>query len=189
MAQARYDEEQGGAGGWSSNSILRGEQLNFIPSTTFEQLPIDCLDHLEKPYAKNSSCESRSSTMSATRSARCLRQAVRNISVRPAAPKCLLRQPRYAAAPLATIRYFSNVPRSNKGIFPETDNPEPKESEPLHEIKEPTPLEDEEYHERAEQYLDEVVTKAEELQEEKQDIDVEYAVCFDAVRAPLDVQR
>jgi frataxin len=117
--------------------------------------------------------------MSATRSTRCLRQAIRIVSIRPAAPKCLPRQARcYSSAPQIATRYFSNASRSYKGILPDTAEPELKEREPLHVVSDPTPIEVDDYHERADHYLDEVVTRAEELAEEKQDVDVEYSVCL-----------
>jgi len=50
------------------------------------------------------------------------------------------------------------------------------EREPIHEINDPTPIEIEEYHERADQYLEELVSRAEELAEEKEGVDVEYSV-------------
>ncbi|KAI5197041.1 frataxin [Aureobasidium subglaciale] len=111
--------------------------------------------------------------MSAARSARCLRQAVRSLSIRPAAPRYLPRQALCASLP--AIRQFSNASRSYKGILPDTDEPTLKEREPLHEVNEPTPIENDEYHERADQYLEELVTRAEELAEEKEGIDVEYS--------------
>ncbi|KAI4751202.1 frataxin [Aureobasidium sp. EXF-3400] len=111
--------------------------------------------------------------MSAPRSVRCLRQAVRSLSTRPVAPRFLPRQ-----APCAShvaTRCFSNASRAYKGILPDTDEPELKEREPIHEINEPTPIEIEEYHERADHYLEELVSRAEELAEEKEGIDVEYS--------------
>ncbi|KAI4733245.1 frataxin [Aureobasidium sp. EXF-12298] len=111
--------------------------------------------------------------MSAPRSVRCLRQAVRSLSTRPVAPRFLPRQ-----APCAShvaTRFFSNASRAYKGILPDTDEPELKEREPIHEINEPTPIEIEEYHERADHYLEELVSRAEELAEEKEGIDVEYS--------------
>lgn len=54
-----------------------------------------------------------------------------------------------------------------------------KEREPLHTVNDPTPIEIEEYHERADQYLEELVSRAEELAEEKQDVDVEFSVSQD----------
>ncbi|KAI4719595.1 frataxin [Aureobasidium sp. EXF-10727] len=111
--------------------------------------------------------------MSAPRSVRCLRQAVRSLSTRPVAPRYLSRQ-----APVAShvaTRGLSYTSRSYKGILPDTDEPTLKEREPLHEVNEPTPIEVEEYHERADQYLEELVTRAEELAEEKEGVDVEYS--------------
>lgn len=54
-----------------------------------------------------------------------------------------------------------------------------KEREPLHTVNDPTPIEVDEYHERADQYLEELVSRAEELAEEKQDVDVEFSVSQD----------
>ncbi|KAH0283357.1 arabinogalactan endo-1,4-beta-galactosidase [Aureobasidium namibiae CBS 147.97] len=111
--------------------------------------------------------------MSAPRSVRCLRQAVRSLSTRPVAPRYLPRQ-----APCAShvaTRSFSNASRAYKGILPDTDEPTLKDREPLHEVKDPTPIEIEEYHERADHYLEELVSRAEELAEEKEGVDVEYS--------------
>jgi len=54
------------------------------------------------------------------------------------------------------------------------DPPEPN-VEPTHHISEPTPIEDDEYHTQADRYLDAVVGRAEELQEKREDVDVEYS--------------
>lgn len=61
--------------------------------------------------------------------------------------------------------------------MPDTSEPEPKESEPTHEAQNPTPLADEEYHEHADAFLEQVVNKMEEIQEGRDDVDVEFAVC------------
>ncbi|THW73259.1 frataxin [Aureobasidium pullulans] len=119
--------------------------------------------------------DSATTTMSAPRSARCLRQAVRSLSTRPAAPRYLSRPARCASTPQTAIRCFSNVSRNYKGILPDTDEPTMKEREPLHTVNDPTPIEVDEYHERADQYLEELVSRAEELAEEKQDVDVEFS--------------
>jgi len=60
--------------------------------------------------------------------------------------------------------------------MPETDSPAPKDSEPTHHIRDPTPVNDEEYHMHADQYLEAVVARMEELQEGREDVDVENAV-------------
>lgn len=119
--------------------------------------------------------------MSAPRSVRCLRQAVRSLSTRPAAPRYLSRQAPCASQ--VTTRYFSNASRVYKGILPDTDEPKLKEREPIHEVNDPTPIEIEEYHERADQYLEELVSRAEELAEEKEGVDVEYSVSIAAAKS------
>lgn len=114
--------------------------------------------------------------MSAPRSVRCLRQAVRSLSTRPVAPRYLPRQA-FCASQVAP-RSFASSSRTFKGILPDTDEPTLKESEPLHEINDPTPIPVEEYHERADHYLEELVSRAEELAEEKEGVDVEFSVSF-----------
>ncbi|KAH0368218.1 Frataxin, partial [Aureobasidium melanogenum] len=111
--------------------------------------------------------------MSAPRSVRCLRQAVRSLSTRPVAPRYLPRQALCASQ--VAPRCFASSSRTFKGILPDTDEPTLKESEPLHEINDPTPIAVEEYHERADHYLEELVSRAEELAEEKEGVDVEFS--------------
>jgi len=61
--------------------------------------------------------------------------------------------------------------------MPDTSDPAPAESEETHDVTDPTPLPDEEYHERADAFLEQVVNKMEEIQEGREDIDVEFSVC------------
>lgn len=74
--------------------------------------------------------------------------------------------------------YFSTSPARTRGIMPDTENP----AKPLNESEEVQPsaavaeLTDGEYHELADEYLDNVVGKFEELQDEREDIDVEFSV-------------
>ena len=60
--------------------------------------------------------------------------------------------------------------------MPDTEDPVPKETESHQEHLEPTPLEDDEFHEHADRYLEEVVSKVEEVGESREDVDVEYSV-------------
>lgn len=157
---------------WSSVGL---SQTTSSRPSHLKALFIDNYNHLATPSSiVPRHCSLASSTMSAPRSVRCLRQAVRSLSTRPVAPRYLSRQ-----APVAShvaTRGLSYTSRSYKGILPDTDEPTLKEREPLHEVNEPTPIEVEEYHERADQYLEELVTRAEELAEEKEGVDVEYSV-------------
>lgn len=60
--------------------------------------------------------------------------------------------------------------------MPETDDPKPKESAKTVVNLSPAALTDGEYHQIANEYLDTVVTKFEELQDEKDAVDVEFSV-------------
>ena len=84
-----------------------------------------------------------------------------------------------SGAPLSS-RAFSTTPRTLKGLSPESADPPPKESEP--EAYEPTSSSEpadisiEEYHELSDAYLNGLIEKLEQLQEEREEVDVEYSV-------------
>jgi frataxin len=77
-----------------------------------------------------------------------------------------------------SVRSFSCSQASSKGIYPETDNPPAKSLEPEAKANEPTELTNEEYHEAADICIDRLVATFEELQEAREDVDVEYSVSF-----------
>ncbi|KAG4411734.1 hypothetical protein IFR04_015123 [Cadophora malorum] len=83
-----------------------------------------------------------------------------------------------SGAPLSS-RAFSTTPRTLKGLSPESADPPPKESEP--EAYEPTSSSEpadisiEEYHELSDAYLNGLIEKLEQLQEEREEVDVEYS--------------
>lgn len=83
-----------------------------------------------------------------------------------------------------SIRNFSCSPASSKGIYPETDNPPAKTLEPEPKAQEPTELTIEEYHEAADTCIDRLVATFEELQEAREDVDVEYSVSFCSITIP-----
>lgn len=73
-------------------------------------------------------------------------------------------------------RLFSASASRTKGIMPDTENPvkeETAKTEPSVGVAE---LSDSEYHELADQYLDTVLAKFEQLQDAREDIDIEYSV-------------
>ncbi|OBT76092.1 hypothetical protein VF21_04861 [Pseudogymnoascus sp. 05NY08] len=74
-----------------------------------------------------------------------------------------------------SVRNFSCSQASPKGIYPETDNPPAKTLEPEAKPQEPTELTIEEYHEAADTCIDRLVATFEELQEAREDVDVEYS--------------
>lgn len=61
--------------------------------------------------------------------------------------------------------------------MPDAENPSPpKQNSTDPATTQPTPLEPEEYATVADEYLESVLARAEELQEEREDVEVEYSV-------------
>jgi frataxin len=83
-----------------------------------------------------------------------------------------------------SVRNFSCSQASPKGIYPESDNPPAKTLEPEAKPQEPTELTIEEYHEVADTCIDRLVATFEELQEAREDVDVEYSVSFCSTTVP-----
>jgi frataxin len=63
-----------------------------------------------------------------------------------------------------------------RGLMPETENPPPKESEDIETPTVPTDISTEEFHERADEFLEDLVTRLETAQDKLTDVDVEYSV-------------
>ena len=63
-----------------------------------------------------------------------------------------------------------------KGLSPESEDPKPKTAESNTTSAKPAALTDEKYHELSDAYMDEVLQRMEQLQEERDDVDVEYSV-------------
>ncbi|KAF1350495.1 Frataxin [Lizonia empirigonia] len=59
--------------------------------------------------------------------------------------------------------------------MPESENPPPKQSEDHENPTVPTDISTSEFHERADEYLNELVERLEEAQEKNPDIEVEYS--------------
>ena len=61
--------------------------------------------------------------------------------------------------------------------MPDTHDPQPPNRvEENRAVQQPTELDNEEYHARADEYLDTVHEKAEMLQEAREDVEVDYSV-------------
>lgn len=61
--------------------------------------------------------------------------------------------------------------------MPDTAEPSPSNPEPeAHKVTAPTELSDDEYHELADRYMDHLCEKAEQLQETREEVDVEFSV-------------
>ncbi len=73
-------------------------------------------------------------------------------------------------------RSISTSSLSLKGLSPESEDPKPPGLEEEAKITEPTEITIEEYHELSDSYLDNIVAKLEQLQEARDDVDVEFSV-------------
>jgi hypothetical protein len=65
--------------------------------------------------------------------------------------------------------------------MPESSDPPMREAEDQIQSTQPAELTNEEYQLRSDEFFDTLLTKLEKRQDDKADVDVEYAVCFDAV--------
>jgi frataxin len=81
---------------------------------------------------------------------------------------------------------FSYTSTSRKGLQPDSSDPAPPKTEPQISSSntEPTPLDEDTYHEKADSYLDRLVLALEEKAESNSEFEVEYDVCQS--RSPSD---
>nr|XP_036579965.1 mitochondrial chaperone [Colletotrichum truncatum]KAF6787721.1 mitochondrial chaperone [Colletotrichum truncatum] len=85
---------------------------------------------------------------------------------------------------IAARKLFTTSAVANRGIMPDTDNPQVKQT-PSDNVKTSVAeLSDSEYHDLADAYLETVVTKLEELQDAREGVDVEYAAGVLSVTFP-----
>ncbi|KAF9878778.1 frataxin [Colletotrichum karsti] len=104
--------------------------------------------------------------------------------VLPRRSPALLSVTKPAATVVAARKLFTTSAVATRGIMPDTDDPQVKET-PKEEVKRSVvELSDAEYHELADQYLETVVTKLEDLQDAREGVDVEYAAGVLSVTFP-----
>ena len=81
--------------------------------------------------------------------------------------------------PSIASRSFSSSIINSKGITPESSDPRPKIPESHGPTATaPTEISIEEYHQVSDDYMDTIVHKLEQLQEAREDVDVEFSVSF-----------
>lgn len=162
------------------------------PSSTRRQLCLNTSSRLRLPHSPSHKSAwpdllklTNMATQAPKRQLRnLLKNAGRNTSVRrmhiPTTPRLTQQSRRNGAlsstAQWSFVRPFSASPIRSAGIMPDHEDPPPKESEPTHHISEPTPLSEQEYHEHADRYIDQVIARLEEIQESREDVEVEHAV-------------
>jgi len=69
--------------------------------------------------------------------------------------------------------------------MPHSEDPEPPNAEPHDDASKAAEISDEEFHEHADRYLEALVAKVEEMQESREDLDIEYAVCVLLYPCPI----
>jgi frataxin len=74
-----------------------------------------------------------------------------------------------------SMRSF-HAPAALRGLMPDAENPAPREPEDADQPTVPTDISTTEFHERADAYLEELVGRLEEKQEQTPDVEVEYSV-------------
>ena len=60
--------------------------------------------------------------------------------------------------------------------MPDTPDPQPPETEDIHKAAHPAEVTEDEYHQKADEYMDAVFEKAEQIQEARSDVEVDYSV-------------
>ena len=154
------------------------DQYSWPP--VFHRQPASFADLITTSYTPQDSttCLAEMSALGVPRAlskatARCIAQVGRSTPVRASLPKAISTPLRTNVAPR---RLLSTSPRCPVGLMPETDEPKPKEQ--TEEVKglRPTHLKDEEYQLRADECMDAIHEKAEQMQESRNDVEVEFSV-------------
>ncbi|KAK4555509.1 Mitochondrial matrix iron chaperone [Recurvomyces mirabilis] len=86
----------------------------------------------------------------------------------------------------ATVRLLSTSPRWTAGLMPDTHEPKAPDNDeqsPQNEVL-PAEVNEDEYHEHADRYMNILHERAEELQEERNDVEVEYAAGVLSITLP-----
>ncbi|KAL9089118.1 MAG: hypothetical protein Q9165_005931 [Trypethelium subeluteriae] len=89
----------------------------------------------------------------------------------------------YFSGPSPQSLHFHTAIAFSEGITPDAEDPAPKEA-PRERVTQPTDIKDEEYHELSDRYLDAVVARLEEIQESREDLDVEFSAGVLTVSIP-----
>jgi hypothetical protein len=157
-------------------------------SSLFNSSSWSLYSHDERPSspftALTKSSRNSTSTMSAPSAARLLTQATRTAS------RSVVRSRKSNAFRLSIIRVapsaasqsaprcFSTTHRMRAGLMPDSEDPAPPAIESEPKPTTPTEIDDDEFHLHADQFLNSVHEKAEAIQEGREDVEVDYAVCL-----------
>ncbi|KAK3370848.1 hypothetical protein B0T24DRAFT_531954 [Lasiosphaeria ovina] len=104
------------------------------------------------------------------RTSRLVRFSSPSLTAAPSFPHPVARPP----SAVVTPRFISNSPQ-RKGITPDDKPPQPKDVDLSPVIKTPAVITDSEYHSVADEYLERLVSHLEDIQDTREDVDVEYS--------------
>lgn len=129
----------------------------------------------QQPQSINQSTMTRSTLQKLTQ------RSIRQILSKPNVSRISLSSsvPSFTASTPSTNisrRAFTTQTPLFKGITPESSDPAPKESEDHVKLSAPTEISTEYYHEQSDAFMDRLVAELEALQEEREDVDVEFSV-------------
>ncbi|KAK1706217.1 frataxin [Colletotrichum lupini] len=107
--------------------------------------------------------------------ARTLRASAQARLAVPRRSALLLAASKPTVSAISARKLFTTSSIAHRGIMPDTDDPQVKDT-PKEEVKmSVVELTDAEYHELSETYLDNIVTRLEEIADAREGVDVEYA--------------
>lgn len=95
-------------------------------------------------------------------------QAQRSSTFRSQAPWLVSNQ--------CTRSYTVTLPSRLPGLMPDTENPEPPKTDDLEEQRVVAEIEEEDYHLHADEYLNNLYERAEQVMEQRDDVEVDYSV-------------
>lgn len=156
-------------------SIAELHQLSFQGSCCTCITPASCNNHRSQLNTAN--VDEQSITMkSVTRIGSLALRRAAAAPLRASTPaNGIIARTAAVSASRAPVRAFSASSHA-RSIMPEAENPPPKQSEDHETPTVPTDISTTEFHERADDYLNELVERLEEQQEKNPDIEVEYSV-------------
>jgi hypothetical protein len=131
--------------------------------------------------------------MSAPSASRLFTQATRTASrsiIRPRQANAFHLQPCRVVPAIRAVncsRSFSVSASKATGLMPETENPSTPKREPLATTLTPAEITDEEFHTLSDAFLEKVHEKAEQVQEGREDVEVDYSVSYFVMVATVQI--
>lgn len=153
-------------------------QTSCAPLSSSIKPLIDCCYNNQFPPHKHA----KAHIMSAPSASRLFSQAARTASrsiIRSRPTNAFHLQPCRIVPAIRAVhcsRSFSASASKATGLMPDTENPSTPKREPLATTLTPAEISDEEFHTLSDEFLEKVHEKAEQVQEGREDVEVDYSV-------------